>query len=152
MTAKKIAIGSDHAGFGLKEALRKHLEGKGLEVMDLGPHDRSPRDYPESAAAVGRAVVAGDAQLGVLICGSGIGISIAANKVKGVRAALVHSEYEAHMARLHNDANIVCFGERVIGVGQALGALDAFLAGGHDPGDDGRHARRVAKIHAIEEC
>lgn len=142
----RIALGSDHAGFVLRSQLADHLRAAGHSVVDLGCATPERCDYPDFGAAVGRAVVSGDADLGVAVCGSGIGIAIAANKVPGVRAATVHDVTSARLCREHNDANVVCFGERFIGVQVALDALDAFLAASFE---GGRHADRVAKIDAL---
>lgn len=145
--AVQIAAGSDHAGFALKGALVDQLERAGHQVNDVGTADEQPVDYPDIGATVGRAVARGEATLGVLVCGTGIGISIAANKIDGVRAAVVHDVSSARLARAHNDANVVCFGARITGAVAAADALDAFLeavfAGG-------RHQERVDKIHALE--
>ena len=141
-------MGSDHAGFALKELLAKHLADRGYEVHDLGTHSEERVDYPDFGAAVGRAVATGDVDLGVCCCGTGIGISIAANKVAGVRAAVVHDVSSARLAREHNDANVVCFGERLIGSVVAVDALDAFLSATFA---GGRHALRIAKISELEE-
>lgn len=143
----RIAIGADHAGFGLKQQLAERLREAGHEVVDLGTHDTGRVDYPDFGAAVGQAVASGDAELGVCVCGSGLGIAIAANKVAGVRAVTAHDVTSAHLAREHNDANVVCFGERLIGPEVAGEALDAFLAAEFE---GGRHAGRVAKISALE--
>ena len=142
----RIAVGSDHAGFPLKRALIVHLEAGGHEVVDLGAHGTESVDYPDYGAAVGRCVAHGDADLGVCVCGSGIGIAIAANKIAGVRAATVHDVTSAHLAREHNDANVVCFGERLIGYEVAREALDAFV---NATFAGGRHQPRVAKIDAL---
>lgn len=141
-----IAIGADHAGYALKESLAAHLRDSGHQLLDLGTHSADRVDYPDYGAAVGRAVADGTVELGVCICGSGIGIAIAANKVPGVRAATVHDVTSAHLAREHNDANVVCLGERLIGPEVAKEALDAFLAARFE---GGRHAGRVAKIDAL---
>jgi ribose 5-phosphate isomerase B len=144
-----IAVASDHAGFSLKQVIVGHLKtrlGEG-QVLDLGPADTQRVDYPDFAARVARAVVAGQAGLGVLVCGSGIGVSIAANKITGARAALCHDDYTARMARAHNDARILCLGSRVIGESVALSAVDAFLSATFE---GGRHADRVALIAALE--
>jgi ribose 5-phosphate isomerase B len=144
-----IAVASDHAGFLLKRVIVGHLRerlGEG-QVLDLGPGDTQRVDYPDYAARVARAVVAGQAELGVLVCGSGIGVSIAANKVAGARAALCHDDYTARMARAHNDARILCLGSRVVGESVALSAVDAFLSATFE---GGRHADRVAQIAALE--
>lgn len=144
----RLAVGSDHAGIELKAAVAEHLRAAGHDVADLGTHDASSVDYPDYGAAVGRAVVGGEADLGVAVCGSGIGIAIAANKVPGVRAATVHDATSARLAREHNDANVLCLGQRLTGVQVALDAVDAWLAatfGG------GRHQGRVDKISALEQ-
>lgn len=143
----RIAVGSDHAGFALKEALAVHLRAGGHEVVDLGTADVEPVDYPLYGAAVGRAVAADEVELGVCCCGTGIGIAMAANKVPGVRAAVVHDVTTARLARTHNDANVVCLGARVIGEAVATDALDAFLAAAFV---GGRHQRRVDEIAALE--
>src|SRR5215218_95786 len=142
----RISVGSDHAGFPLKRALIVHLEAAGHDVVDLGTHGTEAVDYPDYGAAVGRSVARGDVELGVCVCGSGIGIAIAANKIAGVRAATVHDVTSAHLAREHNDANVVCFGERLIGYEVAREALDAFLGASFA---GGRHQSRVAKIDAL---
>lgn len=144
----QIAVGSDHAGFTLKQALADHLRDLGHVVTDLGTDGEEPVDYPDFGAAVGRAVTAGPADLGVCVCGTGIGISIAANKIPGVRAAVVHDVSSAHLARAHNDANVACFGARLTGGTTALDALDTFLATSFEAG---RHLRRIAKIDRLEE-
>ena len=142
----RIATGSDHAGFRLKRLLAGRLAERGHDVVDLGAHDENRVDYPDFGAAVGRAVAAGEADLGVCVCGSGIGIGMAANKITGVRAAVVHDAVSAALARRHNDANVVCFGQRLIDDGTALVALDAFLDASFE---GGRHAARVAKLDAL---
>ncbi|HET8725570.1 MAG TPA: ribose 5-phosphate isomerase B [Anaeromyxobacteraceae bacterium] len=145
--ADRIVFGSDHAGLALRaEAVRVAREA-GFEVEDLGPFTSESVDYPDFAARVGREVAEGRARLGVLVCGTGIGVSIAANKVKGVRAAHCTTEYEARMARAHNDANVLCVGERVIGLGLGGAVVKAFLA---EPFEGGRHQRRVDKISALD--
>jgi ribose 5-phosphate isomerase B len=144
----RIAVGADHAGFVLKQSLADHLREHGHEVLDLGTHSTERVDYPDFGAAVGRAVVGGEAEFGLCVCGSGIGISIAANKVRGVRAANVHDVTSAHLAREHNDANVICLGERLVGPAVAVEALDAFLAAGFE---GGRHAARVAKLDALSD-
>ncbi len=145
----RIALGSDHAALDLKDLLATHLVAGGHSVLDLGTNSTESVDYPDFGAAVGRAVVEGSADLGVCCCGTGIGISIAANKVAGVRAAVVHDVTTAHLAREHNDANVICFGARVIGSLVATEALDAFLAATF-AGD--RHQRRIEKIQRLEEA
>jgi ribose 5-phosphate isomerase B len=143
----RLVVGSDHAGFELKSAVIDHLRASGHEVTDLGPLDSAPVDYPDYGAAVGRAVVSGRADRGVAICGSGIGIAIAANKVAGVRAATVHDATSGRLCRQHNNANVVCLGQRLIGPQVALDALDAYLAAEFE---GGRHQGRVDKISALE--
>jgi ribose 5-phosphate isomerase B len=142
----RIAIGADHAGYLLKNALADDLRAKGHEVVDLGTHSDERVDYPDYGAAVGRAVTDGTAELGVCVCGSGIGIAIAANKIPGVRAATVHDVTSAHLAREHNDANVICVGERLTGADVAKEAVAAFVAARFE---GGRHAGRVAKIDAL---
>ena len=143
----RIAVGSDHAGFLLKQILAKHLAELGHEVEDLGTDSEAPVDYPVYGAAVGRAVAAGRADLGVCTCGTGIGISIAANKIDGIRAAVVHDVTTARLARAHNHANVVCMGGRIVGEEVATDALDAFLR--TEP-ELGRHDRRTAEIAQLE--
>ncbi len=140
----KIAIGSDHAGFNLKREIVALLDQMSVEVEDFGTHDTAAVDYPDVARPVARAVARGDFDRGILICGTGIGVSIAANKVKGVRAALCHDTFSAHSSREHNDSNVLCMGERVVGVGVALDVVRAWL-GARFSGEP-RHVRRVAKI------
>ncbi len=137
----RIAIASDHAGLAMKTDLVAALAGH--DVEDLGARDGASVDYPDYAAKVTAAVVEKRAELGVLVCGTGIGMSISANKVHGIRAALCHTEFEARMARMHNDANVLCLGQRVTGLGVARGILEAFLAATFE---GGRHAARVAKM------
>lgn len=143
----RIAAGCDHAGFELKEQLVQHLEESGHDVVDLGTDSSDRVDYPDFGAAVGRAVANSEAELGVCVCGSGIGIAIAANKISGVRAATVHDATSGHLAREHNDANVVCVGARLIGPEVAKEAVDAFLAAQFE---GGRHADRVAKISLLD--
>lgn len=142
----RIAAAADHAGYRLKDELVAHLVHRGHDVVDLGTNDAARVDYPDYGAAVGRAVASGEAELGLCVCGSGIGIAIAANKVPGVRAAPVHDVTAAHLAREHNNANVICLGERLIGPEVAKEALDAFLAAQFE---GGRHEARVAKINAL---
>jgi len=144
----RIAVGSDHAGFELKSRVTEHLKRLGHEVSDLGTHNTESVDYPPYCARVGRAVVAEDVDLGMVLGGSGQGEQIAANKIRGVRAALCHNEFTARLARAHNDANVLALGGRVLGVELALAVVDAFLATGFE---GGRHARRVEQITGIEE-
>lgn len=145
----RVALGSDHAGYDLKSTLAHTLTDWGHEVIDLGTDNATDSvDYPDFGAAVGRSVISGDAELGVAICGSGIGISIAANKVPGVRAAVVHDATSAHLAREHNHANVLCLGARMIGTPVAIDALGAWLNA--TPGAD-RHVKRIAKLDALDE-
>ena len=139
----RLAAASDHAGFPLKNHLVAWLRAHGHEVVDLGTHSTESADYPDFAHELARRVVAGEFERGLLVCGSGIGISIAANRHAGVRAARCLSEYDARMARAHNDANVLALGERVTGVGLAEAILETFLATAFE---GGRHARRVQKI------
>jgi len=136
----KIALGSDHAGWRLKETVKGHLAAKGLTIKDFGPERAESCDYAEYALKVAVAVAAGEFERGILICGTGLGMSMAANRIKGVRAALCYNEYLARMSRAHNNANVLCLGERVIGEGLALSILDVWLAVDFE---GGRHQRRV---------
>ncbi len=138
----KIVMGSDHAGFELKEHVRKYLLEKGVEVEDQGAYSLESVDYPDFAKKVSEAVLE-QGILGILICGTGIGISIAANRHRGIRAALCENEFSARMSRAHNNANILCMGGRVVGIGVAESIVDAFLS---TEFEGGRHARRVEKI------
>ena len=142
-----IAIGCDHGGFALKQEIMAHLRERGLEFQDFGTYGAESCDYPEFGAAVARAVAAGTCERGILICGTGIGISISANKIHGIRAALCGDCFSAEMTRRHNDANIVALGARVVGPGLALKIVDTFL---DTPFEGGRHARRVEKMMALE--
>jgi ribose 5-phosphate isomerase B len=143
----KIILASDHAGLELRQALVALLQEKGLTFQDVGPTSSESVDYPDFAKQVARAVAAGEYTHGVLVCGTGIGMSIVANKYRGIRAALCSTEFEARMAREHNDANILCLGQRVLGVGVAKGILEAFLATAFA---GGKHARRVQMIREAE--
>jgi ribose 5-phosphate isomerase B len=141
----KIAIAADHGGVELKEALKKKFSS--LDFTDLGTHGNDSVDYPDFAAALGKRVAAGEFDRGILICGSGIGISIAANKIKGIRAALCHNTYTAEMARRHNDANVIAMGGRVVDEATAIAMTEIFLKTDFE---GGRHARRVDKISNLE--
>ena len=144
----RIAVAADHGGYSLKTDVIAHLLASGFEVEDLGCHSATESvDYPDFGAAIGRAVVARQADVGIAICGSGIGISIAANKIHGVRAALVHDVTTAHLACEHNHANVLCLGARTTGTAVALECVDAFLAA--KPED--RHQHRLDKITALEQ-
>lgn len=142
-----IAIGSDHGGFALKEAVKKHLEAKGIEVKDFGCYSTDSVDYAIHAAKVAHCVADGEAEYGVLVCSTGIGISMAANKVKGIRAALCCDTHAAEMTRRHNNANILCMGGLVISEEMGLNIVDTFLSFEFE---GGRHQRRVDQIAAIE--
>ncbi|MBV8392895.1 MAG: ribose 5-phosphate isomerase B [Alphaproteobacteria bacterium] len=143
MAAATIAVASDHAGFDLKEILKRDLMAAGHEVLDLGTNSSASVDYPDFGHAMGDAIASGRAGRGVLVCGSGIGISIAANRNPKVRAALAHDVVSARLSREHNDANVVAFGQRLIDVEVAREALKVFLS---TPFEGGRHANRVAKL------
>ena len=145
----KIAIGCDHGGINLKPVLIDYLNKKGVEFKDFGTFDTVSIDYNEFAKAVGTAVANGEFEKGILICGTGIGMSIVANKIKGVRCGHCHDVFSAKMTRLHNDANVLAFGERVVGPGLMLEIVDAFLF--TEFSGDERHLRRVNKIKALEE-
>ncbi|MGE4271772.1 MAG: ribose 5-phosphate isomerase B [Desulfitobacterium sp.] len=147
----KIALGADHGGFELKNEIRAYLENQGIEVYDCGTNSKDSVDYPKYGFLVGDAINTGKADLGVVVCGTGLGISIAANKVPGIRAAVCTETYSARMAREHNNANVLGLGGRVTGVGLALDIVDIFIK---TPFAGGRHARRVDLITAIEkgEC
>lgn len=140
MEKERIAIGSDHGGFTLKQHVMKHLEERGIEYKDFGTYDTNSCHYPVYAKAVAKAVVSGEYDRGILICGTGIGISIAANKVKGIRASLCSDTYSARLTRNHNNSNILCMGERVLGVGLALDIVDSWLDAEYE---GGRHQTRI---------
>lgn len=144
----KLALGSDHAGVESKTRLTQQLEAQGHEVRDLGTQGGDSVDYPDFAEAVARSVAGGESELGILVCGTGIGMAITANKVPGVRAAKCNDEFEARMARAHNDANVLCVGERVIDAAVMDGVVGAFLS---EPFEGGRHGRRVDKMNALDE-
>ena len=139
-----IGLGSDHGGFALKEAIKKHLEERGLEYKDFGTYSSASCDYPVYGRAVAKAVAAGECELGILICGTGIGISITANKVPGIRAALCSDCFSAEATRQHNNANILALGARVLGEGLALKIVDTFLDTPFS--NDERHVRRISMI------
>ena len=146
----KIAIGCDHAGFELKEILARQISDDGHEVVDVGAKQFDANDdYPDAAAALARAVAGGKAERGILICGSGVGASVAANKIRGVRAGLCHDAYSAHQGVEHDDVNVLCLGARVIGVALAEELVRVFL-GARFTGEE-RHARRLRKTQALEK-
>lgn len=142
-----IAIASDHGGYELKQELMAHLRERGLEYEDFGAFSAESCDYPDFGEPAARAVAEGRCDRGILICGTGIGMSITANKIKGIRCALCGDCYSAELTRRHNDANILAMGARVVGPGLAAKIMDTFL---DTPFEGGRHARRVAKIHEVE--
>jgi ribose 5-phosphate isomerase B len=144
----RIAIGSDHAGFTLKEVLKEHLASLGHQADDFGCPDETSVDYPDIARPLAEAVAGGRYELGVLVCSNGVGMSITANKVRGVRAALCHDPFSARRAREHTDANVLCMGAWCIGQGLAREVLETFLQGRFQ---GGRHARRVGKIQALDD-
>jgi RpiB/LacA/LacB family sugar-phosphate isomerase len=145
----RIALGADHAGFELKEKVLSLLAELGHQALDLGTHDRQPVDYPDFAESVGRAVIEGRAERGIVICGSGVGASVAANKVRGIRAGLCHDTYSAHQGVEHDDMNVLVLGSRVIGPELARELVRAFLAARFT--NEERHRRRLAKVEAMEE-
>lgn len=145
MTIKKIGVGSDHAGVNLKNKIAEFLKEKGYEVTDYGTHSTDSCDYPVYAKAVAKSVANGENERGIICCGSGIGVSIAANKVKGIRAVLAHEPYSAMLSRLHNDANVLCLGERITGESLALDIVETWL---HSEYEGGRHQRRVDMLDA----
>lgn len=142
-----IAIGSDHAGFALKEAVKAHLDAQSIPYQDFGTHSADSCDYPLAAVPPCQAVVAGDCTLALLFCGTGIGISMAANKIHDIRAAACSDFFSAKYTRVHNDANVLCLGERVVGPGLACELVDVFLS---TPFEGGRHSRRVGQIMDLE--
>jgi ribose 5-phosphate isomerase B len=144
----KVALGSDHAGHALKRRLAEALRDDGHEVLDLGTHSDEPADYPDAAEAVGRAVVLGEAERGLLVCGSGVGASVAASKLPGVRAAVCHDTYSARQGVEHDDMNVLVLGARVVGPALARELVRAFLAARFS-GEE-RHLRRLAKVKALE--
>ena len=147
MAGMKIALGADHAGFELKNEIKRQLASAGIQVDDQGAHSGDSVDYPDFARAVGEEVARKQADFGILVCGTGIGMSMSANKVPGIRAAKADTEYEAEMARAHNDANVLCLGARVSDAGTAQKLVRKFL---ETRFEGGRHQRRVDKIMALE--
>jgi ribose 5-phosphate isomerase B len=143
-----IAVSSDHAGFSLLQEIIKHLEKSGIKYTNYGCADTTSCDYPDYAVPACRAVVSGGAEKAILVCGTGIGMSMTANKIKGIRAAACSDYFSAKHTRLHNDANVLCLGERVVGPGLAAELVDVFLQTGFE---GGKHQRRVDKITALEE-
>lgn len=145
----KVVIGSDHAGFKLKNAMGDVIRSLGHSVLDIGAFNENPSDYPDFAEAVGRAVLDGRAERGVLICGSGIGASVAANKLVGIRAGICHDTYSGHQGVEHDNMNVLVMGSRVVGEKLAEDVVRAFLSAKFT--NEERHVRRLAKVHAIEE-
>jgi len=143
----KIVIGSDHGGFELKAAIIEHLAKKSVETADCGAYTPDAVDYPDIAMQVCGKILSGECAFGILVCGTGIGMSMAANKTKGIRAAVCHSEYDAQMTREHNNANILCLGQRTTDTALALTIVDAFISGVFQ---GGRHQQRVDKVMALE--
>ncbi len=143
-----IAIGCDHGGINLKEIIKKFLDEKGLEYKDFGTYSKDSCDYPDYAKAVCEGVISGECEKGILICGTGIGMSIAANKIDGIRAAHVTDTYSARMTREHNNANVICLGERITGCDLALEIVNAYL---NAEFQGGRHQNRVDKLMAFEK-
>ena len=144
---KPIALGADHGGWALKEAVKKHLDTLGVAYQDFGTYSEESVDYPDMAVPPCEAVVKGECDKALLFCGTGVGISIAANKIKGIRACCCSDTFSAQYTRLHNDANVLCMGGRVVGAGLACELVDIFL---NTEFEGGRHAKRIAKISEIE--
>jgi len=144
-----VALGSDHAGFSLKGDIATYIKGLGYEILDLGPHSAEPVDFPDYAEAVGHAILRGEAMRGILICGSGVGVSVAANKIPGIWAALCHDIYSAHQSVEHDDANVLALGAQVVGPAVAHELVRAFLEASFSGKEN--HRRRVEKIRAMEE-
>jgi ribose 5-phosphate isomerase B len=145
----RIVVGADHRGFELKDAIAEYLRARGHEVIDVGTNDHDSVDYPDLAVAVGSAVTGGQADRGVLVCGSGVGACIAANKLPGIRAGLTHDTYSAHQGVEHDDMNVICIGSRVIGEEVAMEVVEAFVSAQFDPQE--RYVRRLNKVLAIEQ-
>lgn len=145
---QKCVIGGDHAGFSMKVLVQQFLQDSGIEVMDCGAHDERPSDFPDFAESVAQEILSGRADRGILVCGSGVGVSVAANKIPGIRASLCHDTYSARQGVEHDDMNVLCIGARVIGPELAFEIMRSFLAARYAP--QPRHAQRVAKILEIE--
>jgi len=145
----KIAVGSDHAGFVLKQEVALHLSGIGHTVIDLGAYNAEPSDYPDFAAVVGKALMAGTSERGILICGSGVGVCVAANKMPRIRAAICHDTYSAHQGVEHDDMNVLVMGSRIVGSALAFDIVDAFL-GARFQSTEERFVRRLTKLNDIE--
>jgi ribose 5-phosphate isomerase B len=145
---KRVALAADHAGFPLKKKIAAYLRERGYDVVDLGTHNDNPVDYPDFARAIGEALQEGEAERGILVCGSGVGACVAANKMRGVRAGLCHDTYSAHQGVEHDDINVLCLGARVIGEELTKELVSAFLSA-RFTGEE-RHLRRLAKVEEIE--
>lgn len=149
MSTMKIAIGSDHAGFELKQMIGKYIDNLGHEVLDLGAFNTQPSDYSDFALIVGQAVVSGNATRGVLICGSGVGVSVAANKIPGIRAGMCHDTYSAHQGVEHDDMNVLVMGSRIVGSALAFDIVASYLGANFQKNEE-RFVRRLNKVKAIE--
>jgi len=145
----KIALAGDHAGYALKQAIEAAMKKEGHQVVDLGVHDETPSDYPDAARTLGATVVSGTVERGILICGSGIGACVAANKIKGIRAGIAHDIYSAHQGVEHDDMNVLCLGARVIGPAPAMDIVRSFLAAKFT--NEERHVLRLKKVLEIEQ-
>ena len=145
----RVVVGADHRGYCLKDVIAAHLRSCGHEVLDVGTNDAISADYPDIALAVGRAILGGDAERGFVVCGSGVGAVVAANKLRGIRAAICHDTYSAHQGVEHDDMNVVCLGSRVVGEDLALEIAEAFL--GAKFKDEERYQRRLAKVKKLED-
>lgn len=144
----RVAIGGDHAGFSLKQMVVEKLGQQVAKVIDCGTHDEASSDYPDFAVAVAKEILAGNADRGILVCGSGVGVSVAANKIKGIRASICHDTYSAHQGVEHDDMNVLCIGARIIGSELAFEIIRSFLGAKYEPGE--RHARRLEKVLKLE--
>jgi ribose 5-phosphate isomerase B len=145
----RVALGGDHAGFALKQAVAEHYGDRLTSLIDCGTDSTESCDYPDFAIAVSREIIQGRADRGIVVCGSGVGVSVAANKIPGIRAAICHDTYSAHQGVEHDDMNVLCIGGRIIGSSLAMEIIDAFLAANYEPGQ--RHARRLDKVLEIEK-
>ncbi len=148
LSSLRVAVGGDHAGFPLKKVVVELVGSQVNQVLDCGAHDERSSDYPDFAAEVARQIVTGRADRGILVCGSGVGVSVAANKIAGIRAAICHDTYSAHQGVEHDDMNLLCIGARVIGPELALEIIRSFLAASYQP--EQRHARRLEKLLRME--
>ena len=148
MKIKKLVIGCDHAGYDLKLKVIEHLKAQDIEILDVGTNSTASCDYPDYADALCKAITSGECERGILICGTGIGMSMAANKHRGIRAACCSDTFSARLTREHNDANVLCFGARVVGEGLAYDLADLFVSTDYE---GGKHARRVAMVDALDK-